>query len=893
MQGDYHVSDVSEAAGVYIFLEIYCLSRNGIKCLANYLTRIATSSLRSLLSPVGVMLVMLCAVMTSAAQQPVLVSAANGDVAPPGAGRSYGSSVSADGRYVAFHSFADNLVSQRDSNEVSDVFVRDLQTGTTTLVSVNTAGTGTGNRESHSPIISANGRYVIFRSEASDLVAVDQDNPNGTVADVFVRDLQTGTTVLVSRNVAGTGGGSGISIEGGITPDGRFIVFQSSASNLVPNDTNVAPDIFVYDLQTNTNTLVSVNSAGTNGGNSSSLLWSSSPGGSVELAPISADGRYVVFVSGASDLVPGTDSRSSNDVFVRDLQTGTTRLVSVNSAGTGTSNHESTLGLISADGRYVVFLSSSSNLVSVSDNNNESDLFVRDLQTNTTRLITINSSGTAAGNAGGSSEPVISADGRYVAFIGFASDYVAGDNNDARDVFVRDLQTDTTQLVSLDQTNSTSANGISNDPTISADGRFVAFVSTATNLVSTTDANGAPDIFVRDLQTNTTRLASINSAGTGSALGGSIAPRLSANGGIVTFESPSTEFAANDGNNHDDVFAVALDAQAKFSSPHYMVNEQDGTATVTVTRNASSTGPLTIKFFTGNGSATGGADFTVIDQTLNFAAGETSKDIVIPIINDTTDEASESVNLIISDFSTGSEQTTLSTATLLINDEDPPPALSIEDVTITEGDSNTVNAVFKVNLSEVSGMTILVDVTPASGTATQFSDFHVVPTKLIIPAGSASGEVSVTISGDLSDEFDETFTMTLSNPMSATISRAQATGTIVDNDAPPTLTILNATSVEGNNGATEAIVLLVMQSVASSKPVSVNYATADLSATAGSDYTARSGTLTFAPGQRTRGIIVPIIGDTTPEADEIFFVNLSNPTNATIAVDQARGDDYK
>ena len=311
----------------------------------------------------------------------------------------------------------------------------------TVLVSVNTAGTAGGSY--FDPVISANGRFVTFVSFASDLVTNDTNDTNGML-DVFVRDLKTGSTGLVSVNSAGTGSGNGSSgsaiARGGeiaappvISADGRFVAFVSFARDLVDNDTNGnQSDVFVRDLKTGTTTLVSVNSAGTRSG-----------GGTSYAPVISADGRFVSFLSNATDLVAADDSNVTFDVFVRDLKTGTTTLASVNSAGTRSGG--GTAPVISADGRFVAFLSDASNLVA-NDINGATDVFVRDLQTGTTTLVSVNSAGMGGDRASGLlpagdafliAVPAISADRRFVAFVSLASDLVANDTNGATDVFVR------------------------------------------------------------------------------------------------------------------------------------------------------------------------------------------------------------------------------------------------------------------------------------------------------------------------------------------------------------------------------------------------------------------------------------------------------------------------
>src|SRR4028118_331258 len=419
-------------------------------------------------------------------------------------------SISADGRFVAFSSGASNLV-PGDTNDTNDIFVRDRLTNTTTLVSVDSAG-NQANSDSDNPSISADGRFVAFYSDASNIVPGDTNDTN----DIFVRDRLTNTTTLVSVDSAGNQANSD-SDNPSISADGRFVAFYSDASNIVPGDTNDTNDIFVRDRLTNTTTLVSVDSAG-NQANSDS-----------DNPSISADGRFVAFYSDASNIVPG-DTNDTNDIFVRDRLTNTTTLVSVDSAG-NQANSDSDNPSISADGRFVAFYSDASNIVP-GDTNDTNDIFVRDRLTNTTTRVSVDSAGNQANSD--SNSPSISADGRFVAFYSDASNIVPGNTNSSRDIFVRDRLTNTTTRVSLDSAGN-QANNSSRDPSISADGRFVAFVSFASNLVPG-DTNRDFDIFVRDTLTNTTIGVSVDSAvNQGNTY--SYSPSISADGRFVAFIS--------------------------------------------------------------------------------------------------------------------------------------------------------------------------------------------------------------------------------------------------------------------------------------------------------------------------------------------------------------------
>jgi Tol biopolymer transport system component len=386
-------------------------------------------------------------------------------------------SISADGRYIAFRSFANNLVSG-DTNNTFDIFVYDTVANTTRIVSVDDNGTQ-GNDDSSRPSISADGRYVAFVSYASNLVSGDTNY----TSDIFVYDTVANTTRIVSVATDGTQGDRD-SLTPSISADGRYVAFGSYASTLVSGDTNNVNDTFVYDTVVNTTRIVSVATDGTQGNKDSGT------------PSISADGRYVAFVSDASNLVSG-DTNNTSDIFVYDTVANTTRIVSVATDGTQ-GNDDSSRPSISADGRYVAFNSYASNLVS-GDTNNTFDIFVYDTVANTTRIVSVDDNGTQGND--GSSRPSISADGRYVAFNSNASNLVSGDTNNANDIFVYDTVANTTSRVSVDS-NGTLGNSFPYDPfsykpSLSADGRYVAFDSDASNLVSD-DTNGDYDIFVYD-----------------------------------------------------------------------------------------------------------------------------------------------------------------------------------------------------------------------------------------------------------------------------------------------------------------------------------------------------------------------------------------------------------
>jgi hypothetical protein len=270
------------------------------------------------------------------------------------------------------------------------------------------------------------------------------------------------------------------------------------------------------------------------------------PNGSCEFATISTDGRYVAFASPADNLVAG-DTNGNRDVFLRDRQAGTTTRVSVDSAGTQ-ADDVADRPVISGDGRYVAFESRATNLVA-GDTNGFFDIFVHDRQTGGTTRVSVDNAGTQADDA--SSIPALSGDGRYVAFSSLATNLVAGDTNGFRDIFVHDRQTGTTTRVSVDSAGA-QADADCDTPAISGDGRYVAFQTTATNLVAG-DTNGAWDIFVHDRQTGTTTRVSVDNTGV-EANGMSIGASISADGRYVTFASDATNLVAGDTNGARDVF---------------------------------------------------------------------------------------------------------------------------------------------------------------------------------------------------------------------------------------------------------------------------------------------------------------------------------------------------
>jgi hypothetical protein len=645
---------------------------------------------------------------------------------PGGNGDSGPAILSPDGRYVLFSSAANNLALTPGGSPIPmllparvNVYLRDRTNSTTTLVSVNLSGTGGGNGDSFATGISSNGQYVLFESSASDLANGDTNN----ATDVFVRDLVNGTNFLVSVSTNGAFG-NGSSGSASITPDGHYVAFVSAASNLVADDSNGIQDIFVRDLQAGTTVLASPGAQST---------WLSA--GSASAAPvITPDGRFVAFYSSATNLVVGntnigdiyvrnliagittwasaparaqlnaflgtsngvcfcpkisadgsliayevtataytksagvvlrynlaslqtdvvntnanapfgpyedmrtldmssdgrfvastvnTDTNGVNTlVYLWDAQTGTNLLVSADVNDAVSVSGSSYAPLLDAAGRYVAFLSNTTNLTTnvlsgechlycrdtlagstvlldadangvgvgvnpeigpawsqdassivfecanTGDRNHYQDIFVYDLASGIAELVTAQdpsiSTGTPNGPSFFTTAAAVNFNGRYVAFASEADNLTANDTNGIRDVFVRDLILGTNILISAD-TNGLPADGFSSEASISGDGRYVVFSSSADNLVSG-DTNNTTDVFERDLQTGTTILVSANMDGSGLGNTNSYSPIISSDGRFVLFRRRArNQYVGTFGNRLENLFLRDLELATNYA----------------------------------------------------------------------------------------------------------------------------------------------------------------------------------------------------------------------------------------------------------------------------------------------------------------------------------------
>jgi hypothetical protein len=506
-------------------------------------------------------------------------------------GASSGAVTSASGEFVAFQSTATNLVpGQSDPNGAgSDVFLFERATGTMRLVSHAAASPSTtGNGPSSGASISADGAFVAFTSAATDLAQgqVDINLAN----DVFLFERATGTVTLVShQSSSSTTTGLGASGSAAVSANGAVVTFVSTGANLVAgqSDLNASGDVFAYERATGTVTLVSHVP-----GEPATAANGASGGPS-----ISADGGFVAFQSGATNLVPGqaNNNGTGDDVFLFERATGTMTLVShVPGDPAATANGASGTAVISADGGSVAFQSGGTNLLTgQSDSNGASDdVFLFDRLSGAVVLVSHTSAGATTTANGRSFSPVISANGGFVAFQSGATNMVAGqsDTNGNNDVFLYDRATGGVALVShVPGGSTTTGNGFSCCQTISADGGFVAFQSTASNLVAgQADAGfSSGDAFLYQRSTGTTTLVSHTAAGaatTGNA--SSFSPVLSADGAFVLFGSISTNLVTGyaDTNGAGDVFLFQRVATAHAGADF----DRDGHTDVSVFRPGNS-----------------------------------------------------------------------------------------------------------------------------------------------------------------------------------------------------------------------------------------------------------------------------------------------------------------
>lgn len=515
-------------------------------------------------------------------------------------------------------------------------------------ISVNSDGIE-GNNNSTEPTFSADGNFVVFESDADNLVEGDNNNTQ----DIFIYDRLNPTITRVSVNSNGVEGNAESS-NSSVSGDGSFVVFESRANNLIPEDTNLQRDIFLSNRETLEITRISQEFAETGEG-----IASAHP-------VISGDGNVVAF-----------ESRVSNDIDFQDIflyDRLAEQLFPISGDGFGNEgNNTSAFPAISNDGNVVVFHSAATNLVE-GDTNNFQDIFLYD---RLTQDITLISGGVAENQANGDSLFAdISGDGNIVVFESDADNLVSGDTNGLRDIFVYDRLTAITTRVSVDSS-AIEGNGNSFLASVSNDGRFVSFASEASNLVAN-DTNGVQDIFVFDRLSATTTRVSVDANGI-EANGNSLHSSLSDDGTLITFDSEAGNLVLNDTNNVRDIFIATRDP-AVVISPGITPSEVGEVGTVEISLNQpASLGGLAINFSVG-GNASNFDDYNLVagENITNLAAntftipeGQTSATLNISAVDDTVPDLNEIIQLTI-EPGNGYGVTSLDSANLAITDNDDP-----------------------------------------------------------------------------------------------------------------------------------------------------------------------------------------------------------------------------
>lgn len=600
-----------------------------------------------------------------------------------------------------------------------------------------------------------------------------------------------------------------------ISGDGRYVAFDSLAENLVPGS---AGGVYVRDTRAGTTASVSVRANGT-------------VDDLADTPAISADGRFIAFVSDDPQLVPGGNA-NFYQVFLRDLTSNvTTRVSSKPNGNQGTD--DSGLPSLSADGRYIAFESDSPGLVTA-DRNETTDVFVRDRVTGVMQRVSLLSTGAEADLGG--EEPSISADGRMVAFTSFDS-LVPADTNAFTDVYVRDRVANTTTLVSL-RTSGTVPNGHSGTPAISGNGRYVTFVSAATDMDGIADTNEATDVFVRDLQTGTTSRAS-RSSDDSLAHGAASAASISAEGRYVSYQSTAADAVTGDTNGESDAFVY----DRSLNTTQRVSTDQNGAQlALGATRPVISADGQTVAF--ASKSAFTGIAITSIGQLYSRVVG------VAPL-----------------------------------------PEISIGNASVVEGDLRSRQLRFTVTLSRPSTTAVAVVYATEAGSATAGTDFVAKSGVLTIPAGATSGLIAIDVKGDRTAEAREAFTVKLSSPLGVARRRSTGTASILDDDQPSvnqvSISVGDASLVEGDRGA-RGLRFPVTISKSSAGPVSVLFATSPGTAKA-ADFAAKAGVVTI-PARATATVInVSVKPDFVFERTESFTVSLAAPSGAVIHRQTATG----
>ncbi len=737
--------------------------------------------------------------------------------------------ISADGSCVVFSSYATNLTGVTFGSVLSRVFLKDLGTDAVELISQSTAG-AVSDGFSSSPRVSADGRYVLFRSTASNLTATSTNS----VAQWYLRDRTNQTTTLVT--VDGNGNAANNHIQNAYLGSGPVVVFQAG-------DAVIGPGIWMRDVDAGTTTLVSRR-------HDDSALTSA------DLMDASADGTQVLFGSNDRDVM-ASDTVSGYDLYVRDIGTG--GLVRVNEKADGSEVDEApSQASFSYNGDYVTFVSLNG-LVDF-DTNFLSDVYLYDLTGDELRLVSIANDGSLPGS---NVRTYPSQNGRTVLFAAFSA-MIESDVNDITDVYIHDFDLAPAPPA--------------NDP---PEGAADAY-SVIRNGILTVPA---PGVLSNDTDAEGHSLSAVTTLAAEPAHGTAV---LAADGsftytptagfsGIDSFSYVVTDpYDQADSSTTVTITVEDTDPQLSIGDANPTEGDTGVSNTIfAVTLSPSVTVTVTVQWTTFSVTASAGTDYQSDDGVLTFYPGESSKTISVGIVGDQLDEEDEGFEVSLSSPTNATILDGTGTGTIL---DDDTAEFEVADVEVAETEES-VEVTF--TLSTPSSRTVSFDYTTIDGTALAAQDYTAASGSLSFDVGETEATVTIGIIGDSVQEGNHAFSVIATAITNATVTDATGIVTILDDDVPLISLSVDASLEEGDSG-TNLLGAGVTLSEAGIEVITVDYEVVGGTATAGQDFIAASGTLTFAVGAQHQQINVTWYGDTLVEEDETFFIHLSNPTNATI-----------
>lgn len=715
----------------------------------------------------------------------------------PGNFNSEKTSVSDNGRYIVFESDASNLVSG-DTNGLSDIFLYDSQTATLTLISSGVSGVP-ANGQSYDARISGDGNWIVFTSQASNLVSGDS---NG-IADVFLANRSSGAITRVSVDASGNQA-NGLSGQPSISHDGSLITFTSDATNLVASDANGVRDIFLKNISTGAMSLISVNSSGVQADKDSYQ------------SRISWDGSAVVFVSDADNL-SASDTNSCSDIFVRNISASTTNLVSSSTAGV-VGNMSSSRPDISKDGSVIVFESSAGNLVST-DTNGHIDIFSKNMTTGETDLVSRTNAGLQVQSD--SVKPSVSLDGRFVVFESAAPFDFGVDTNSTFDVFVCDMQSGRIELFSDSQNGLHVGNAKSFDARISGDGSKLAFTSVATNLFSA-------------LSTPTLDLTSI------------VPFQIYSRGNPLTGQIINLKAIGD--------LAEAAGTQNAF----------------TITRYGDTTSALSVNYTVG-GTAIPGTDYNALSGSATIPAGAASVIVPVTVISSSIVKPTSTITINVSDSSsylTGSASS--ATVSIIDSQKFTVTLAAISNIAYKDG---ITQGNFRVSRSVGGTYGDLAVNLSYSGTAIAGKNYAALPSSIVIPDGQTYIDLPVIGIEDHQADGDLSIIASIASGSGYLLgSSAADTVTLVDDDVYiVTISTVNQTLNKSNLSQTGSF--RIDRGTSTNQALTVNYTLRGTAAN-GVDYQTLPGSVTIPPHSQYVDVTVTAIATAAVTGNQSIIIDL-------------------